>query len=77
MSIYQLYYEQCRGTSSLVVNGNIATLPLPPVDLAFNDTVLDPIQEAWNTFLGIFKEEDAQYMKFEDREGQDDEDAYE
>ncbi|KAH7158207.1 GDP dissociation inhibitor [Dactylonectria estremocensis] len=77
LSIYQLYYEQCRGTSSLVVNGNTATFPLPPVDLAFNDSVLDPIQEAWNTFLGGSKEEDAQYMKFEDREGGDDEDPYE
>ncbi|KAF7550668.1 hypothetical protein G7Z17_g5542 [Cylindrodendrum hubeiense] len=74
--IYQLYYNQCTGTSSLVDDGNTATFPLPPVDLAFNDSVLDPVQEAWNMVLGGSNDEGAEYMKFEDREGGGDDDAY-
>ncbi|KAH8677170.1 GDP dissociation inhibitor [Ilyonectria robusta] len=74
--IYQLFYNQCRSASSLVVDGNTATFPLPPVDLAFNDSVLDPVQEAWKMVLGGSNEEDVEYMKFEDREGGDEDDAY-
>lgn len=58
------------------MDGNTATFPLPPVDLAFNDSVLDPVQEAWKMVLGGSNEEDAEYMKFEDREGGGDDDAY-
>ncbi|KPM37899.1 hypothetical protein AK830_g8669 [Neonectria ditissima] len=74
--IYQLYYDQCKGTPSLVLDDNTATFPLPPVDLAFNDSVLDPILEAWNMVMGGSNEEGGEYMKFEDREGADDDDAF-
>ncbi|KAH6887962.1 GDP dissociation inhibitor-domain-containing protein [Thelonectria olida] len=74
--IYQLYYTQCVGTSSaLVVDGNTATFPLPPVDLAFNDSILDSVHEAWN-LVTAGPEGDVEYMKFEDRERNEDDDAY-
>ncbi|KAK7415225.1 Rab proteins geranylgeranyltransferase component A [Neonectria punicea] len=74
--IYQLYYDQCGGTPSLVVDDSTATFPLPPVDLAFNDSILDTVQEAWNMVMGGSNEEGDEYMKFDDREGGNDDDAF-
>ncbi|KAF7559613.1 hypothetical protein G7046_g4547 [Stylonectria norvegica] len=76
--ILQLYYEQSSGTPSLNVDGNTVTFPLTPLDLAFNDSVLEHVQEAWKIVTGsAAADEGNEYMKFADREGvADEEDAY-
>lgn len=74
--LYQLYYEQ-RGAkaASLDVDGNIATFGLPLLDLAFNDSTLDPVRKAWDVAMGdAAKAEDVEYLAFEDREGANDDD---
>ena len=78
-ALYQLYYEQ-RGarTPSLDVDGKIATFGLSLLDLAFNDTTLDPVRQAWELAMGPeAKKEDVEYLVFDDREGaNDDDDAF-
>lgn len=73
-SIYQLYYTQSIRTSSLVVDSNTVTFPLPPTDLAFNDSILESVREAWNVVKGASNEDE--YMKFDDREENGDDDAW-
>ena len=74
-----MYYDQRAGPTSLSVDGNTITFPPPSLDLAFNDSVLDPVHDAWKVLMGSGAEdEDIEYLKFEDREGaDDDDDAYE
>ncbi|CAM1501773.1 Fc.00g037570.m01.CDS01 [Cosmosporella sp. VM-42] len=76
--LYQLYYEQGTGKTSLNVGGNTVTFPLPSLDLAFDDDVLDPVHDAWKVVMGSAAVgEDVEYLKFDDREGAgDDDDAY-
>lgn len=77
-SLYQLYYEQRDGPTALHVKDNVITFPSAPLDLVFNDQVLEPVQEAWKMVMGPAAEADGvEYMKFQDREGQGDDDAYE
>ncbi|KAF5670629.1 geranylgeranyl transferase [Fusarium heterosporum] len=75
--IYQLYYEQSSGTNTLSVDKNIATFLPPPLSLAFDDSVLDPVYEAWQFVNADSKDKPADYMQFEDREGGTDDDLYE
>lgn len=75
--LYQLYYEQAEALStSLVVEGNTATFPHPSLGLAFSDSVLDPVREAWDFVMERANIEKGreEYMVFEDREGFFDED---
>jgi hypothetical protein len=54
-------------------------MPRPSVNLAFDDSTLEPVRKAWQMALGAAAEEaDAEYMVFTDREGVgDDDDVYE
>jgi hypothetical protein len=75
-ALYQLYYEQ-RGAkaATLDVEGNIATFGLPLLDLAFNDKTLDPVRQAWELAMGPeAKNEEVEYLAFDDREGVNDDD---
>lgn len=75
-SLYQLYYEQTGyDTPSVDVDGQSAVFSLLPLDLAFNDSVLDPVRKAWEMVMpDVTEEEAAEYMVFTDREGADAED---
>jgi len=76
----QLSYEQACRTGSLSVDGPLLTLPPPRLDLAFEDSTLKPIRQAWESIVKVLGEDDpGGYMAFEDREGADahDDDEYE
>ncbi|KAF4979374.1 hypothetical protein FZEAL_4415 [Fusarium zealandicum] len=73
--LYQLYYEQSNGTNSLSVDGSTATFSSSSSSLAFDDSVLDSVREAWNINTDISGNTD-EYMKFEDREAGGDDDVY-
>ncbi|KAH6956981.1 GDP dissociation inhibitor [Fusarium avenaceum] len=74
--IYQLYYEQSNGTNTLSVDRNIATFSATPLSLAFDDSILDPVYEAWQLVNSDLKDQPVDYMKFEDRESGIDDDLY-
>lgn len=74
--IYQLYYEQSNGTNTLSVDRNIATFSATPLNLAFDDSILDPVYEAWQLVNSDLKDQPVDYMKFEDRESGIDDDLY-
>lgn len=74
--IYKLYYEQSIGASTLNVDGSVATFSSSLPSLAFDDSLLDSVQRAWELVPGGSSQDEAGYMKFEDREGGGDDDAY-
>jgi len=75
-SLYQLYYQQARSSLDLAAEGDVLTFPPPPLDLAFNDSVLEPVQQVWEVLMGGLTEgEDSEYMTFQDREGVGDDDS--
>ncbi|KAJ4005403.1 Rab proteins geranylgeranyltransferase component A [Fusarium irregulare] len=74
--IYQLYYEQGDGTKSLSIAGNIATFSTTPQGLAFDDSILDTVHEAWE-FVNSGSADALEYMVFEDREPGSDDESYE
>jgi hypothetical protein len=74
-ALYQLYYEQRAGSGDLNVDGNIVTFPCPSISLAFDDSILQPVRQAWDTVgLQDASTEGVRYMQFEDREKLDDDD---
>lgn len=93
MCLYKLYYEQAQGPVTLEgksklnsgsdVDVGIASktfnFPIPSVDLAFDDTILEPVLQAWQQVMGLSKDDaESEYMKFQDRDGMgDDDDVYE
>lgn len=77
-AVCKVSYEQARAAASPSADASLV-LPSLPLDLAFSDSALEPVRDAWARVLGPAAEDpEAQYMKFQDREGVDDEDeAYE
>ena len=77
--LYQLYYEQAIGKSEPHVDGQIFEFPPPSVSLAFDDSTLEPILQAWKMAMGAAADDpEVEYMTFTDREGMgDDDDVYE
>jgi hypothetical protein len=77
-SLYQLYYEQTGfDNPSVNIDGQTAEFSLLPLDLAFNDSVLDPVKSAWEMVVpNATEEERAEYLVFTDREGADAEDEF-
>jgi hypothetical protein len=68
--LYQLYYQQSRGPTSIQSDGKIIQLPTPSLSLAFDDTTLESVHQAWQIAIGInTKDRDEDYMVFSDREG--------
>jgi hypothetical protein len=74
--LYQLYYEQGDGTNALSIDGNIATFSSTSQSLAFDDSILDSVYEAWK-FVNAGSEDTLEYMTFEDREAGSDDELYE
>lgn len=78
--IYQLYYEQVRGSGTATASseGLVFTFPSPSPTIAFEDSTLDSVRQAWAAVMGPEAEGDAvEYMVFPDREGAgDDDDIY-
>jgi hypothetical protein len=69
--LYQLYYEQSHSDGDLAIDGNILTFPATPLNLSFDDSVLESVRKAWVAITGRDRggEDDGEYMVFEDREG--------
>jgi hypothetical protein len=74
--LYKLYYDQGDGTNALSIDGNIATFSSTSQSLAFDDSILDSVYEAWK-FVNAGSEDGLEYMKFEDREAASDDEFYE
>lgn len=78
--LYQLYYEQqSANANSLAGEQRIFDFPPSPVCLALEDSMLDPVHQAWIKAMGgqVSEETLAEYMIFTDREGAGDDDEYE
>lgn len=74
--LYRLTYEQGQGCQSTTVDGGLIKMPTSSLSLTFDDAMLPAVQKAW-TVLQHAVDEDQEYMNFEDREGQgDDDDVY-
>ena len=70
--IYQLYYEQSRGSTASQTDGKVLQLPAPALGLAFDDSVLDSVRQAWKLVMGPEAEDlETEYMVFSDREPAD------
>jgi hypothetical protein len=68
--LYQLHYQQSRGSSTCKADGSVIQLPAPSLNLAFDDSVLDTVRQAWKTAMGS-EVDDQDYMVFSDREPAD------
>ena len=68
--LYQLYYQQSRGSSATDTDGHVLELPAPSLSLTFDDSVLETVREAWKAVMGS-EAEDQDYMVFSDREPAD------
>ncbi|KAJ6446809.1 D-arabinono-1,4-lactone oxidase [Purpureocillium lavendulum] len=73
-TLYRLRYEQRGGSGALSVDGRIGSFGLQPQSLAFGDSRLAGVRQAWDMVVGGDGAVDEMYMQFEDREGADDED---
>lgn len=68
--LFQLYYQQSRGSGAIQLDNKVAQLPSPSLNLAFDDSVLESVHQAWKMAMGPASEEaEAEYMVFPDREG--------
>lgn len=78
--LYSVHYEQCQtfpGTASNTTE-RIYEFPSFPVDLAFDDGVLNNVEDAWNNIMKHMTVDDtaqeSQFMVFADRAGTEAED---
>lgn len=55
------------------VSGNVIRFPPPSLDLAFDDSTIDLVKDAWALVMGD-EASPEDFMNFEDRENYDDED---
>lgn len=74
--LWSLKYQQGAKSASTNAddNANIIRFPDTPLDLAFEDTILDNVKQVWKTITGGHEDE---FMKFEDREAAAEEDSEE
>ncbi|KAI1741856.1 rab protein geranylgeranyltransferase component A [Xylaria scruposa] len=75
--LYKLYYEQGTSAREPVIksqgSATVFEFPSPSVGLAFDDTSLAAVKEAWKIVMNNEVSDD-EFMKFEDREGMGDDD---
>lgn len=75
--LYKLQYEQSLSSRepTSTTRGGVTTFafPSPSLDLAFDDSCLESVKDAWKVVVRDDTPEDA-YMVFEDREGVGDDD---
>ncbi|KAK4453373.1 rab proteins geranylgeranyltransferase component A [Podospora aff. communis PSN243] len=65
--LFELSYEQGRGSVAIQAEGQVFTLPNISPSLAFDDAALGPIKAAWGVVMGE-DAANAEYMIFPDRE---------
>lgn len=73
--LYTLHYEQSQSAPGLKTSEDTLTLPSPRTSLAFDDTTLDTVREAWGILWDKFgggEEERGEFMVFEDRQPEED-----
>lgn len=79
--LYRLYYEYSPSPerTGSEVEGHILTLPGSIFGLAFDDSTLEPVHEAYKVVMGPVADDlETEYMSFPDREGAEDyDDGYE
>lgn len=71
--LFELYYEQSRSSTSNLASKTSCALPPSSLDLSFDDSTLDGIEDAWRRIIGS-PETESPYMVFETREQLGDED---
>lgn len=79
--LFELYYEQGQASDSNFASETACAIPSSSLDLAFNDTALDNVEDAWRRIMRNLADDDADteletpYMDFKAREqfGDDDE----
>ena len=80
--MYGVYYQQKSGPSRNRRQEAALRLAESSVDLAFDDTTLDNVEDAWKVVMGLTGGDQVSpdlvgtYMKFEDREHMADEEDY-
>jgi hypothetical protein len=81
--LYSVYYEQRPGLSVNSHEENMCGLGCLSLDLAFDDTTLDNVEDAWRAVMGVTAGDQVSqadvigtYMKFEDREHVAEEDDF-
>lgn len=70
--MYCLYYEQKQALRSVA---SLSPTSRAPLDLAFNDEMLDDVEEQWKMVMGDRNAtEQVPFMVFDDRQGIDNDD---
>ena len=73
---FQLYYEQAIPSTGFTQEDKVFKFAAASTSLAFDDTTLAPVREAWKLIVGsVSEEEEAEYLKFQDREGMGEDDS--
>ncbi|KAI0393376.1 GDP dissociation inhibitor [Xylariaceae sp. FL0594] len=76
--LYKMYYEQVASDRQPIItpqrSATVFEFPSPSLGLSFDDTSLDAVKEAWKLVMKNDAVDD-EYMKFEDREGMEEEDV--
>lgn len=73
-ALWSVRYRQHPSSGSeadLVGDERILHFPPPPMDLAFDDAILDNVKEVWRKIVG---DDPGEYLVFQDREVYDDDD---
>lgn len=81
--LYSLYYAQSQDLTAARTSEGEYLFPDPSIDLAFDDGILERVEEAWRSVLGAEAadavDDTAAFMVFEDRElyggGDEDDDS--
>ena len=71
--LWSVQYRQHASSGSEASLGgdeHILRLPPPPMDLAFDDVILDNVKEVWQKIVG---DDGGEFLVFQDREVYDDE----
>ncbi|OBT67688.1 hypothetical protein VE03_03511 [Pseudogymnoascus sp. 23342-1-I1] len=71
--LFEMYYEQARSSTSNLASETSCALPPSSLDLSFDDSTLDGIEDAWRRIIGN-PETESPYMAFETREQLGDDD---
>ena len=68
--LWRLQYERCAIVSPVSSLTNSIIFPEPPIDLVFDDGILDSVKVAWKKILGLENGE-GEFLKFPPREGEE------
>lgn len=71
--LFEMYYEQSRSSTSNLASNTSCGLPSSSLDLSFDDSTLDDVEDAWRRIMGS-PETESPYMVFETREQLGDDD---